>query len=40
MESVQNSDDFKVWEVSARATELARNLGNTRGSVADPDYME
>ena len=40
LQEVQDSLEYKVWEASAKATVLARNLANTRGSVATPDYME
>jgi len=29
-----------VQKSAAEATEFARNLANTRGSVADPEFME
>lgn len=32
--------DIGFWNVSAKATRYARDLTNTRGSVATPDYME
>jgi len=28
------------WNVAAKATQYARDLTNTRGSDATPDYME
>eukprot|EP00347_Sterkiella_histriomuscorum_P020665 403336937 len=37
---VQGQSDFKLWQALACATELARNLANTRGSIATPEYME
>lgn len=37
---VYSDSDVKFWLVSADATAYARDLANTRGSVADPDYME
>lgn len=40
LKELESSQDYKVWLTSAKATELARNLANTRGSVATPDYME
>lgn len=33
-------EDTKFWVASAKATTLARDLTNTRGSEATPDYME
>jgi leucyl aminopeptidase len=39
-ENVLESSDHKFWVASARATAYARNLTNTRGSIATPDYME
>ena len=38
--SFKNEEDYKMWTVSAKATLLARNIANTRGSIANPDYME
>lgn len=35
-----DDSDHKFWVASAKATTLTRNLTNTRGSVATPDYME
>ena len=35
-----NDADNEFQRVSARATEIARDLANTRGSVATPCYME
>ena len=32
--------DAKFWVASAKATAYARDLTNTRGSEATPDYME
>jgi len=40
MTEVEKTHDYKFWVESARATELARDLANTRGSVATPEYME
>lgn len=37
---VLSNEDSKFWVASARATALARDLTNTRGSEATPDYME
>jgi len=39
-EEVLDSKDQKFWITSAKATAYARDLTNTRGSVATPDYME
>jgi leucyl aminopeptidase len=38
--SVLDDADAKFWVASAKATAYARDLTNTRGSVATPDYME
>ena len=35
-----DSQEQKFWTTSAKATAYARDLTNTRGSVATPDYME
>lgn len=32
--------DYKFWVTSAKATKYARDLTNTRGTVATPEYME
>lgn len=39
-EEVLDSQEQKFWTTSAKATAYARDLTNTRGSVATPDYME
>ena len=38
--SFKENQDYKFWEIASRSTELARNLANTRGTEADPEYME
>lgn len=40
LKELEASADYKFWLASAKATEIARDLANTRGSVATPDYME
>lgn len=37
---VLHDPETKFWLASAKATAYARDLTNTRGSVATPDYME
>jgi len=39
-EEVIQSKDHQFWIASAKATAYARDLTNTRGSIATPDYME
>ena len=39
-ENVIEAKDNMFWIASAKATAYARDLTNTRGSVATPDYME
>lgn len=39
-EAAQKEADYQFWETCAKVTSLARNLANTRGSVATPEYME
>ena len=36
----ETQDGFRYWKVSAEATEMTRDWVNTRGSVADPEWME
>lgn len=38
--NVLSDEDTKFWVASAKATTYARDLTNTRGSEATPDYME
>ena len=40
LKELQGDAEYRFWTTSACAVELARNLANTRGSEADPDYME
>ena len=39
-QSVLEDAEHKFWTASAKATAYARDLTNTRGSIATPDYME
>jgi leucyl aminopeptidase len=39
-QEVHDSKANNFWRVSSKATETARNLANTRGSVATPCFME
>jgi leucyl aminopeptidase len=37
---VLTAEEHRFWVASAKATAYARDLVNTRGSIATPDYME
>ena len=39
-QDLQNESEFKYQEACAKATEFSRNLVNTRGSEANPEWME
>ena len=39
MDNLQ-TEHAKFWKVCAESTECARNLANTRGSIATPEWME
>ena len=38
--NILTDSKYAFWVAAARSAELSRNLGNTRATVADPDFME
>ena len=39
-ENVFNDPKYAFWIAGARGAEFARNVANTRASIATPEYME
>ena len=38
--SYENNEEYKLQLAAARAMKISRMLAETRGSIADPEYME